>query len=384
MESAAPTPRGSQPEAEPEAGGGVGGVGGPAIEQLSRAVNYRLPDLNLGSRELALNPKFTKMLLLLTEHLDRTGLSLTVKRDLEKASSELRNQKREWLSAEALLRVLDEMPMEHHVKRWESGSGHGDRQFFETLEKCLVLGRCCRRLDTRETVRGDGGPPLLDLRTHHLQELLPEPQQLQAMRQRLVPEVEKRLRERSFTVLCYYQPEYESNSEVLKTAKSGSMAGMFKADKQRLEEARDRNRGNQVTITNQTIAYLTILSRCFEMLRELIDKHRISSQPELDTQLQEYLRLKSRAMFVKLGLMKLELRHQLFNQDTVDAHNSIRALLLEELEGEQQSAESLRRTLSLYQMLGAEFEGLVSEYGHLRQLLENKKWALEEFSKSQS
>ncbi|XP_078394262.1 HAUS augmin-like complex subunit 4, partial [Cetorhinus maximus] len=203
MEPAAPTPRGSQPEA---AGGGGGG--GPAIEQLSRAVNYRLPDLNLGSRELGLNPKFAKMLLLLTEHMDRTGLSLTVKRDLEKAKSDLRKEKREWLRAEALLRVLDEMPTEHHVKRWESGAGPEDRQFFETLEQCLVLGRCCRRLDTRETDRGDGGLPLLDLGRHHLQELLPEPQQLQAMRQRLVPEVEKRLRERCFTVLCYYQPEY--------------------------------------------------------------------------------------------------------------------------------------------------------------------------------
>ncbi|XP_067881978.1 HAUS augmin-like complex subunit 4 [Heterodontus francisci] len=357
--------------------------GGAAIEQLSRAVNQRLPDFNLGAKDLAQNPKFTKLLMLLTDHLDRTGLSLTVKRDLEKARRELRKQKQEWLRAEALQRILNEMVTEYHINRWENPVRPGDRQFFETLEQCQVLARCCRQLDARESERADAGPPLLGLERQHLQDLLPEALDIQAMRQRLVPEVEKRLRERCFTVLCYYRPEYENNSEVLKMAKCGAMTEMFEADKQRQQKEQDKNRENQIAITNQTFTYLTVLYRCFEMLRQLIERHRLDQQPEIDQELQDYLKLKSKAMFTKLGLMRLELRHQLFNQDTVAAHNCIRTLLLEELEAQQQSDCALRGTLSLYQMLGTEFEELVAEYGRLREVLENKRWALAEFSKSE-
>ncbi|XP_078064063.1 HAUS augmin-like complex subunit 4 [Mustelus asterias] len=114
-----------------------------------------------------------------------------------------------------------------------------------------------------------------------------------------------------------------------------------------------------------------------------MEKHRLCSQPQLDAEFEQYLCMKSKAMFAKLGLMKLELRHQLFNRETVEAHNCIRALLLELLEKQQQSADSLRGTLSQYQMLGPDFEELASEYSRLRELLDNKKWALEEFSKSQ-
>ncbi|GCB86266.1 hypothetical protein scyTo_0026943, partial [Scyliorhinus torazame] len=59
------------------------------------------------------------------------------------------------------------------------------------------------------------------------------------------------------------------------------------------------------------------------------------------------------------------------------------SLLTEELATQQPSADALRGVLCLYQMLGTEFEELVAEYGHLRELLDNKKWALEEFNKSE-
>ncbi|XP_048449478.1 HAUS augmin-like complex subunit 4 [Rhincodon typus] len=277
------------------------------------------------------------------------------------ARRELRREKQEWLSAELMQRVLNEILMEYHVNRWENGVSSEDQQFFETLERCLLLGKCCRRLDAGEREMDDSGVQLLGLQREHLQDLLPEPQQdLQAMRQRLVPEMEKRLQDKCFSVLCYYRPEYEGNSEVLKMVKCGAMPELLEADKQKQKSERDRNRENQIAITKQTIAYLTVLHRCFGILQELIERHRLASQPELDAELLVYLRLKSKAMFTKLG-----------------------ALLLEELEVKEKSAEVLRGSLGLYQMLGEEFEGLVSEYSRLLELLGNKQWALQEFTKTQ-
>ncbi|XP_060679180.1 HAUS augmin-like complex subunit 4 [Hemiscyllium ocellatum] len=167
-------------------------------------------------------------------------------------------------------------------------------------------------------------------------------------------------------------------------AKCGALPQLLEADRQKQERERERAWENRVTITKQTIAYLTVLHHCLVLLRELIERHRLGSQPELDAELLAYLRLKTKAMFTKLGLMKLELRHQLFNKDTVQAHTAIRALLQEELEVQESSAETLRGTLGLYQMLGEDFEGLVAEYSHLLELLGNKRWALQEFTKSQN
>eukprot|EP00061_Rhincodon_typus_P006774 g27765.t1 len=164
-------------------------------------------------------------------------------------------------------RVLNEILMEYHVNRWENGVSSEDQQFFETLERCLLLGKCCRRLDAGEREMDDSGVQLLGLQREHLQDLLPEPQ---------------------------------GNSEVLKMVKCGAMPELLEADKQKQKSERDRNRENQIAITKQTIAYLTVLHRCFGILQELIERHRLASQPELDAELLVYLRLKSKAMFTKL------------------------------------------------------------------------------------
>uniref|UniRef100_UPI00398E7092 HAUS augmin-like complex subunit 4 n=1 Tax=Pristiophorus japonicus TaxID=55135 RepID=UPI00398E7092 len=149
-------------------------------EQLSRAVNLRLPDLNLGAEKLSQNPKFAKLLLHLADRVDLTGLSLSVKGQQEKAGGQLRNQKRDWLRSEALERVLQEMVTEHHVTRWESPASREDRQFFQTLEQSQVVAVSCRWLDTREEKEekeeeeAQSCPPLLGLERNHLLDLLPD------------------------------------------------------------------------------------------------------------------------------------------------------------------------------------------------------------------
>ncbi|XP_078064540.1 uncharacterized protein LOC144490707 [Mustelus asterias] len=101
----------------------------PAMEEASGgAVNQLLPDMNLSPRELSQSPKLAKLLLLLTERMDQSGLSLTVKRDLAKTQRELRKQRQEWLRIEALQRILDEMLTEYHAKRWGEGVSSEDQQ----------------------------------------------------------------------------------------------------------------------------------------------------------------------------------------------------------------------------------------------------------------
>lgn len=51
---------------------------------------------------------------------------------------------------------------------------------------------------------------------------------------------------------------------------------------------------------------------------------------------------------------------------------------LKAIQAEKQTAES---TLSSFEILGQEFEALVEQYSQLRLEIENKRWALKEFSR---
>lgn len=44
--------------------------------------------------------------------------------------------------------------------------------------------------------------------------------------------------------------------------------------------------------------------------------------------------------------------------------------------------EKSRLALKTYEVLGEDFESLVKEYTQLKQAVENKRWALQEFSKA--
>lgn len=48
---------------------------------------------------------------------------------------------------------------------------------------------------------------------------------------------------------------------------------------------------------------------------------------------------------------------------------------------QEQDLEKSRLVLKTYEVLGEDFENLVKEYTQLKQATENKRWALQEFSK---
>ena len=49
---------------------------------------------------------------------------------------------------------------------------------------------------------------------------------------------------------------------------------------------------------------------------------------------------------------------------------------------QEQDVEKSRLVLHTYEVLGEDFENLVKEYSQLKLAVENKRWALQEFSKA--
>lgn len=58
-----------------------------------------------------------------------------------------------------------------------------------------------------------------------------------------------------------------------------------------------------------------------------------------------------------------------------------RASLQGAVQQQEQELATARKILAAYESLGPEFEGLVQEYAQLCGSIENKRWALQEFSK---
>ncbi|XP_062916149.1 HAUS augmin-like complex subunit 4 isoform X2 [Mobula hypostoma] len=345
-------------------------------------VSQCVPHLNLSAKELASHPKFSRLLLSLTDRLDRTGLSLSLKRDLERASGDLRARRWQWLAAEALERTVEELAAERHAAHAEKAPNREDQQFLETLEQCWALGRCRRGLDMRTELTEDPQPPLLGLRKDHLNELQPGTKEVLAMRRRLVTEVEQRLVRQCVELLTYVWPQYDGESPGVVLARGRELVEWIQAEELRVDGLMQQDQFNQAAISRQMVACLTVLMRCYELLRTLTETHRLDCQPLLDQSLLEYLKLKRQMMFSKLRLLRLEVHQEMFNRDVVGAHRTIRELLQEALSLQEARLGPTMGQLDLFRQLGPEFEDLVQEYNRLLGRLEHKRWALNNFSET--
>uniref|UniRef100_A0A6I8N2U4 HAUS augmin like complex subunit 4 n=1 Tax=Ornithorhynchus anatinus TaxID=9258 RepID=A0A6I8N2U4_ORNAN len=124
------------------------------------------------------------------------------------------------------------------------------------------------------------------------------------------------------------------------------------------------------------------LLRCLALLQKLLQEHRLETQAELDRKHTQYLEVKCKAMILKLRMEELQVLSDTYPAEKVEVHRIIRDSLEEATRTQEQDLENSRRLLGAYEVLGAEFDGLVQEYAQLRQEIDNKRWAIREFDKS--
>ncbi|KAG7476411.1 hypothetical protein MATL_G00082590 [Megalops atlanticus] len=348
-------------------------------DELHQQVLASFPLCQLTEEDLTQNPLFCRLLASLSQHVDQTGLALPLKRELEKAERELQTQRLGWLRSESLYQLLREMIQDHCVRKHHSSTPAEDDKFYETLEQCLLVAQCVRQLDPSSTTAQEQ-PPFLGLSAQHVLGLMPPQQDVQSMKQRLLTELEKRLKEKCFNILTYYQPEWEQDSESLKAVKLSRLPESLESESKRAERLREKCRESAALLQRQTHCYLSELMGCVQILQSLILDHRLKTQKELDTKKVEYLEAKCQIIICKIRVEMLELQLDTYTPETIAAHRKIRVKLdsqLSAVRAEKHSAESM---LSSFQILGQDFEALVEEYSRLRQEIDNKSWALKEFS----
>nr|XP_015222503.1 PREDICTED: HAUS augmin-like complex subunit 4 isoform X1 [Lepisosteus oculatus]XP_015222504.1 PREDICTED: HAUS augmin-like complex subunit 4 isoform X1 [Lepisosteus oculatus]XP_015222505.1 PREDICTED: HAUS augmin-like complex subunit 4 isoform X1 [Lepisosteus oculatus]XP_015222506.1 PREDICTED: HAUS augmin-like complex subunit 4 isoform X1 [Lepisosteus oculatus] len=371
---------------------------------LHQQVLGSFPLCEVTEEDLFQNPHFCRLLSSLSQRIDSTGLTASLKRELEKVGSELslqqqtvfvlRNcfsprggqaeremqaQKLGWLRSESLHRLLQEMLQDYSGRKHHSQIPPEDGKFYGTLEQCLLVAQCARQLDPSPTTAQDQ-PQLLGLSSQLVLDLFPSEQDVKRMKQRLLGLLEETLQKKCQTILAYYQPDWEGESAGLKMAKLSQLPDLLESERKRLESERQKAKENAIQLQSLTHSYLTELLGCIQILQSLILDHRLKAQNELDRKKTQYLEAKCEIIIHKIRMEMLQVQLDSYAPQKIAVHRKIREMLESELQSEQSEKQSAEMMLSSFEILGQDFETLVKEYSRLRQEIDNKKWALQEFS----
>ncbi|XP_036740480.2 HAUS augmin-like complex subunit 4 isoform X1 [Manis pentadactyla] len=349
------------------------------MEILQQVCSKQLPPCNLSEEDLLQNPHFSQLLLSLSQHVDESGLSLTLAKEQAQAWKEVRLHKTTWLRSEILHRVIQELLVDYYVKTQETDLTSEDKKFHETLEQQLLVTELTRLLgpcQEREM------PSPLGLEKADLLELMPPSEDFVWMRARLPLEVEEQLKKKCFTLLCYHDPNSDSDSKTLKAAKVWKLAEVLVGEKQQGQEAKSQQKEQMVLLEKKSATYSQVLLRCLSLLQRLLQEHRLKSQSELDRINAQYLEIKCSAMILKLRMEELKILSDTYTAEKVEVHRLIRDRLEEAICLQEQDMEKSQQVLNTYEVLGDEFDRLVKEYTQLKQATENKRWALQEFNKA--
>lgn len=311
--------------------------------------------------------------------MDESGLSLALAREQAQAWKEVRLHKTAWLRSEVLHRVIQELLVDYYVKSQDTNLTSEDRKFHEILEQRLLVTELTQLLDPKQEKET---PPLLGLQKTDLLEFMPSSEDFAWMRARLLLEVEEQLKKKCFTLLCYHNPSADSDSETLKAAKAWKLAEVLVGEKQQYEHVRSQKKEHAVLLEKKSATCSQVLLRCLALLQRLLQEHRLQTQSELDRINAQYLEIKCSAMVLKLRMEMLKILSDTYTAEKVEVHRLIRDRLEGAIHSQEQDMEKSRQVLNSYEVLGEEFDMLVKEYTKLKQTTENRRWALQEFSKA--
>ncbi|KAK5848603.1 hypothetical protein PBY51_006202 [Eleginops maclovinus] len=348
-------------------------------DSLHQQVLASFPLCDITEEDLTQNPQFCKLLATLAQHVDQSGLTVPLKTELEKAEQKLQSQRRYWLRSEGIHKALQEMIQDNCIRKHHATVPPDQNMFHETMEKCLLVVQCIRQLDPSSTTNQDQ-PSVLGLTPQQMMELMPSEKNVQRMKQSLPKELEKHLKKKCLSLLSYYQPEWENESEGLKNSKLSHLSAQLDNEKKRAESLKETSWENSVLLQRQTQLYLSEQIKCIQLLQSLILDHRLRIQTDLDRKKLDYFEGKLELVLQKIKAEMVEIQLDTYPVDKISAHRKIREKLVSDLKASQVEKHSIELKLASFEILGKDFEALAEEYCRLRQEIEMNNWALKEFT----
>lgn len=349
-------------------------------DHLHQQVLAAFPLCQMTEEDLIQNPQFCKLLATLSQHVDRTGLTQHLRRDLEKAERELHTQRLSWLRVESIHRLLREIIQENHFSK-ASSAQTGDATFYSTLEQCLMVGQCVKRMDISADV-SEPHSGILGLTAERVKRLMPPEQDVLQMKQKCPSELLQHLKKKSVAILTYYQPDWENESEGLRSVKLSKLPELLDGEKKKVKSLTEKNRENTTLLQRQTHTYLSELLMCMKILQSLVLELRLTAQKDLDRKKIEYFEGKCEIGLQKIRAEMLEVQLDTYTRDKIATHKKITEKLNADLKSSKMEKQEVESKLASFEIYGKDFEALAEEYSRLRQEIATKSWALKEFSTS--
>ncbi|XP_057212064.1 HAUS augmin-like complex subunit 4 [Triplophysa rosa] len=347
-------------------------------DSLHQEVLASFPLCQTTEEDLIQNPLLCKLLATLSQHVDPTGLTQQLRKDLEKAEREVHTQRLGWLRVEGVHRLLQEILQEKRFSTTSSTSA-AEEKFYSTLEQCVLVGQCVRLLDSSSDVSEDHAA-LLALSVERLTRHLPDEQEVLQMKHRLPSELLKYLKKKAGGILSYYQPDWENESEGLRNVKLSKLPELLDGEQKKAKSLSEKNSENITLLQRQTRAYLSELLKCMKILQCLILDLRLKAQKDLDRKKIEYFEAKCEIGLQKIRAEMLEVQLDTYTRDKIAAHKRITVKLNAEQKSSEMEKQAVESKLASFEIYGKDFEALAEEYSRLQQEIATKSWALKEFA----
>ncbi|XP_041375910.1 HAUS augmin-like complex subunit 4 [Gigantopelta aegis] len=331
--------------------------------------------LNLTGQDVHQHPKFVELLTSLTSHINESGVGIQVFKDLTQAEDVLHHEKHSWLLVHILYHELQEMLLDYDINSQDVSVTTEDKQFKDILQHCLTYAELGDYLDCDPDITSK--TTLLGISHGDVQRLNQYKEHLPSIQQKLIPEIEKRLRKKCEHLVHLQEPDHMDSAQMT-LAKASQLPSQIEKSKLRLEENKRLLKEDKCQRDRQFWLYFQTLVDSLKILVEITKKYCLQGQSEFDTHTSNWLVTKCDAMCLKVKLLELEVLCDTYTAESIEALRVIKSHLKTAMDSTEKDYSNKCQTLKAFEAVGMGFDRLVEEYTVLRGELENKRWALSE------
>ncbi|XP_060068539.1 HAUS augmin-like complex subunit 4 [Ylistrum balloti] len=342
---------------------------------LSDKLNAAL-GIELNAEDVQSFPDFSHLLSVLTNHINYEGISSLVQRDLQQAEEELKHEKHSWLLQNILYHELAELLREYDIKSQDTALSTEDKQFHTILLETLTQAEISDYLDCSPDPSSKD--TLLGLSKAELSQQNRLKKHLPFIQQKLIPDIEKRLREKCDTLNNFHQIGLEEGDIEPSFNPTTQLPALVESDKHRLQKKKAILKKVKHDKDKQFWLYYKTLIDSLGLLEEVVSKYRFQNQTEQNTVTTEWLMSRCDGLCLKIRLLEMQVLCDTYTKDTVKALLSVRCHLDANFRESDKEFHHISQALQSYEAVGMGFDELVEEYRKLKEEKDNKQWALTE------
>lgn len=317
-------------------------------------------------------PEFASLLLVLSKHINPSGININVQKEINEAEDLLWRKKREWLQQKILLTEARQLLIEWEMKALDGDLSESDQQFYEDFSKCVTIGEILPYLSpSTETDVSLLGLTSEDLQRRH---------KFDSLAPRIRTELENWMKKKCISIAQFYVPSGKTNNENLNHAKACQLPALVETHFQQVEqeELQLEQAKKQCKLLKQESHQN--LKQCLALLEKICEK-KLKLQEDVKNISCPYLEAYNKTLNSKLVLCNTDILCETYTEETIPTLRTIRKHLDDQLLKSKEEYTQVTQALQEYEKLGPDFTAVVDKYRKLKEKTESLQWSLDRLQK---